>query len=240
MTAGSELFSNEPKENMSSSGFLFGVFAKYWQPGAVKTRLAATVGPEAAASLHRAFLATVLQRFRSLAATRILCFAPADRTEEFARLAGADWQLQPQSAGDLGERMASFFRTSFERGCERVVLIGSDSPTLPVACVRQAYELLATHRVVLGPSDDGGYYLIGTSENVPLIFQNIPWSGPLVLAETLRRLEFARIPVAQLPPWYDVDDFEDLRRLAVELRAPSHEPLWDLSDAVNSALGLGY
>jgi glycosyltransferase A (GT-A) superfamily protein (DUF2064 family) len=119
--------------------------------------------------------------------------------------------------------MAEYFRSAFERGCERVVLIGADSPTLPVEYVSQAFRELETHSVVLGPSVDGGYYLVGAARSVPPIFHGVAWSTHHVWEQTLRLLEATRIPVAQLSPWYDVDDIEDLRRLAQDLEPPTDE-----------------
>lgn len=214
-----------------------GIFAKYWQAGAVKTRLAKDVGVESAAALQRVFLSTLLQRLAATPAARVLSFAPSNRRAEFAQLAGSVWHLEPQPMGDLGQRMAAYFHSAFERGCDRVVLIGSDSPTLPTDFVNQAFERLATHSVVLGPSADGGYYLVGASHAVPPIFEGVNWSTCDVWDQTLRLLDAARVPVAQLPPWYDVDHVEDLCRLAAELKHDAGEDLRELTAAVNAALG---
>ncbi len=222
---------------MPSSTHRLGIFAKYWQAGAVKTRLAQSIGEESAAALHLTFLRTLLHRFAALPVSRVLSFSPLDRRAEFAGLAGSVWEIEPQSAGDLGQRMAAFFQAAFEQGCERVVLIGSDSPTLPVAYITQAFEHLATHPVVLGPSADGGYYLVGASHRVPPIFSGVAWSTCEVWKQTLHLLEAAQIPVAELPPWYDVDDIEDLCRLAAALKRDAAEDLRELAAAVNAALG---
>jgi rSAM/selenodomain-associated transferase 1 len=219
------------------------VFAKYWQPGAVKTRLARGIGAESAAALHRQFLRTLLQRFSAVAAARVLVYSPAERERDFAGLAeGArdSWQLEPQSAGDLGQRMAACFQSAFRQGCERVVLIGSDSPTLPVSWITQAFDELATYPVVLGPSSDGGYYLVGASRTVPPIFEDIRWGTDAVWDQTLRRLDAAGIPVALLAAWYDVDEVEDLRRLAAELSREAEDDLRELTAVVNAALGTSH
>jgi rSAM/selenodomain-associated transferase 1 len=162
---------------------LLGIFAKHWQPGEVKTRLAASIGPEAAARLHRVFVETLLQRMAGVAGKCVLAYWPSERHGEFAALVreaaypfalldpsaaplASPWQLVPQSPGDLGARMEHFFQASFASGADRVVIIGSDSPTLPIEYVRQAFDELRRSDVVLGPSDDGGYYLLGLARNV--------------------------------------------------------------------------
>ena len=116
--------------------------------------------------------------------------------------------------------MQNFFHSSFGRGAERVVLLGSDSPNLPKEFVSQAFQMLASHKVVvLGPADDGGYYLIGLAlAPVPPIFEGIAWSTPTVWDQTVAILRANEIPFACLPTWYDVDRLADLRRLACDLQ----------------------
>lgn len=203
-----------------------GMFAKYWQPGAVKTRLANRVGIQAASDLYREFVRCLAARFRHCGHRRVLAYWPAERSGEFFSLAGANWSCVPQSAGDLGVRMHRFFTDSFAAGATRVVLIGSDSPTLPVAYVELAFDLLETHTVVLGPARDGGYYLLGMTSAESDIFHNIAWSTPLVWRQTVTRLEAAGTSFAQLPEWYDVDDLDDLRQLRDELHEQSADPTW--------------
>ena len=216
---------------------LLGIFAKYWQPGSVKTRLAAAIGAEQAARLQLEFLRTLLRRFAPISAARVLAYSPRQRESDFASLAGSVWEIAPQSSGDLGERMDSFFRSALACGYNQVVLIGSDSPTMPFQFIEQAFELLATHSVVLGPSDDGGYYLIGASKDSPPTFIGIDWGTPRVYGQTLSRLVSAQIPVAQLPPWYDVDEIEDLQRISQELQGNRDAMFSELAVVVRDALG---
>lgn len=191
----------------------FGIFAKYWQPGKVKTRLAASVGDAEASGLYRRFLDTTLRRFGNAAQRRVLAYTPPERRSEFAALADDAWHLEPQAAGDLGRRMQRYFAEAFRSGAERVVLIGSDSPTLPLEYVTDAFDLLKTFPVVLGPADDGGYYLVGAAGAVPPIFAGVAWSTPLVWSQTQSRLQAAGIRCGVLPAWYDVDDLAGLRRM---------------------------
>ena len=205
-----------------------GIFAKYPQPGRVKTRLAASIGDESACRLYRAFVETLLARFAHVGNQRVLAFSPPERRAEFEALGGPCWQLAEQSTGDLGQRMQRYFKDAFERGASRVVLLGSDSPTLPVEYVERAFRLLKEVPVVLGPSDDGGYYLIGAAGQVPPIFDDIAWSSEAVWGQTTNRLRSLGQDFRELPPWYDVDDEEDLRRLKNELSdEPSSEGATD-------------
>ncbi|MFV1965415.1 MAG: TIGR04282 family arsenosugar biosynthesis glycosyltransferase [Pirellulaceae bacterium] len=215
-----------------------GIFAKYWEPGTVKTRLAAAIGRNRASNLYRSFLECLIERFARSGERRELCYWPKTRHEEFAELAPGDWMLRPQSDGDLGMRMHLFFTEAFREGNQRVVLIGSDSPTLPVELVHEAFERLNHHDVVLGPSEDGGYYLVGSSLRPPPIFGRIDWSTPSVWEQTVGQLQAKGCSYAQLPRWYDVDELKDLERLRLELEhLASTDRGWsDLRDAVDEAL----
>jgi len=214
-----------------------GVFAKFWDPGKVKTRLAKSIGGAIAARLHYSFLRTVLLRFADQADRRVLVYSPADRREDFAVLAGDSWQLEPQGEGELGHRMESFFARQHTSSERRTVVLGSDSPNLPRERVRQAFDRLADHSVVLGPSDDGGYYLLGLRGGVPPIFDDIAWGTSQVWSQTLTRLEAAGTSVSTLPPWYDVDEPHDLARLRCDLQGDQTEPeLAALSATVEQVL----
>ena len=197
-----------------------GVFAKYWQPGTVKTRLAATIGDAGASRLYKQFVKTLLADSTRLPTDVCWSYAPADTREEFVDLAAGRWELTPQADGNLGQRMSAFFHAALASGSQRVVLIGSDSPTLPVLHVREAFSQLESHDVVLGPSDDGGYYLIGAAGQVPAVFDQITWSTPRVWPQTIERLEHAGVRYFVLPPWYDVDDHNDLDRFAPRADRP--------------------
>jgi rSAM/selenodomain-associated transferase 1 len=196
----------------------FGIFAKYWEPGKVKTRLAAALGPDKASQIYRLFVSTLVSRFRGCADSRVLCFTPQEQADAFASLAGAGWIARPQTEDNLGTRMASFFEDCFRKGADRVVLIGSDSPTMPVEFVESAFRLLRENDVVLGPTDDGGYYLAGASRNISGIFQDIDWSTSRVWEQTVARLDDLRLSYKSLPQWYDVDELTDLIRLRDEMR----------------------
>ena len=128
----------------------------------------------------------------------------------------------PQSGADLGERLQETFRRLFARGFRRVVVMGSDSPTLPVAMLKGAFAALGhAGDVVLGPAEDGGYYLVGATRLLPSMFEKIPWGTDRVMGATLAALELCGARHAVLPPWYDVDLPRDLERVR---RALSRRP----------------
>ena len=217
-----------------------GVFAKYWQPGTVKTRLAASIGHQSAADLYRLLLELVLDRAtQEFSGKRILAFSPPDQKAAFDELVGAEWQLKAQSQGNLGARMSHFFECAFADNSSKVVLLGSDSPDLPAGTITNAFRALDVATVVLGPSEDGGYYLIGMREFVPQVFHDIDWSTGRVYKQTTARLT-PDVNWQALPMWYDVDEVVDLRRLRTTLANDDvhHSDLFErLGDVIDKALG---
>ena len=196
------------------------LFAKKPEPGKVKTRLQSELGAEAAARLYRAFLldcATELAA--SQAATKVIAYAPADAVgsmrDLLAEVGEFAYAAQPET--DLGGRMEALVQWGFAAGNDRVVLLGSDSPSLPAAYIDRAFELLREREVVLGPSTDGGYYLVGRRVGASRIFSDVAWSTGAVLAQTLERLEGQSLGL--LPPWYDVDTPAEAGWLKVHLQA---------------------
>ncbi len=201
------------------AGAVLGVFAKRPDPGRVKTRLAAATSPAWAARLADALLRDTLDRLAALPLRRALAYDPPDAADFFANLAAERFELEPQAPGDLGQRLEAFVRARLAEGAERVVSVGTDSPTVPVAWIIQAVELLDSADVVLGPATDGGYYLIGCARRVPPVFAGVSWGGPTVLAETVARLAAPAWRLALLPPWYDVDTLADWHTLRGHIRA---------------------
>ena len=211
----------------SSSSCVLGLFARWPEPGRVKTRLARDSSPTWAARVAEAFLRDLVERLAQIEARHVLAYAPPTEEASFAALVRDRFALWAQPEGHLGERMEGFFRGQMETGRERVVLVGSDSPTLPLDAITQAFQELRTADVVLGPATDGGYYLIGCARRVPAVFQNVDWSSPHVLADTITCLVNDVGRVAVLPPWYDVDTIQDwwmLRGHIMALRRAGHDP----------------
>jgi len=200
---------------------MLGLFAKVWDPGTVKTRLAKTLGNDKAAQIYFELLSLHLSRFADSADHRAVAYSPATKESEtrFEELISQlnprpNWSLVPQVESDLGTRMSRFFQQQFEASGNqvRVVVIGSDAPRLTCDIVDEAFELLATHDVVYGPSTDGGYYLVGLSKNSEEIFQGIDWSTEKVLEQSLGKCKANGLSVAQLPALTDIDHEEDLVR----------------------------
>ncbi len=213
---------------------IFGLFAKQPIPGKVKTRLAADIGPDAAAGLYAAFLADLTDRFPTTADRRIIGYSPANdiATQYFRELSGGRYELWAQPEASLGERMSAFFREMLQandtaeqpNGTEgqresHVVLVGSDSPTLPVALVESALAALDRSDCVIGPAPDGGYYLIGLRRWAAGLFDNVDWGGAQVLEQTVRNITAHSFSLHLLPPWYDVDTLADLYGLRGHLAA---------------------
>lgn len=205
-----------------------GVFAKHWTPGQVKTRLAGSIGNEQAAEVYRSFVETTLVRLNQLQLTRTLAISPPNHREAFESIA-TGWNITNQSDGDLGERMLRFFAGRFQEGHERVVLLGTDSPHVPLEYVEEAFELLIENEAVFGPTEDGGYYLVGLSRRTDHLFEDIPWSTPKVWPTTKLRLQEAGMSHATVSAWYDVDTREDLERLGVDLKHSEESALRELS-----------
>jgi rSAM/selenodomain-associated transferase 1 len=182
----------------------------------VKTRLVPALGRAGAARLHAAFAEDLCAALAPRFALTIAC-APDAARPYFRGLARRyRVALLPQGEGDLGARMRRMATAALARA-SRVVIVGSDLPTLPPHLIEAAFAALRRRRIVLGPSLDGGYYLIGLRAPVPDVFTRMPWGGPRVLERTLARLRRARIVPALLPCWYDVDTPADVALLARHL-----------------------
>jgi rSAM/selenodomain-associated transferase 1 len=124
-----------------------------------------------------------------------------------------------QAGEDLGERLANISEALFSRGATAVVLCDSDSPTLPGRYIREAFLRIGEADVVVGPCDDGGYYLIGMRRFTPCLFSDIPWSSAHVTQRTVEAAERLNLSVSLLEPWYDIDTAADLDRLCHEVAA---------------------
>ena len=177
------------------------IFARLPVPGKVKTRLIPAVGEEGAARIYARLLAHTVEVARASGLDFELRVTGGE-VAAFHDLFGAETQVVDQGGGDLGEKMA--------RVDAPALLIGSDCPGLSVPLLQAAAGALADRRVVLGPANDGGYYLIGFTEPVPFLFEDMEWSTPRVLPETLTRLAARGHGPAILPELADIDTPEDL------------------------------
>lgn len=213
------------------------IFAKYPEPGAVKTRMVPPLSPDEAAALHRASLLTICERVHWLNQYEIIVVGtPDERVIDLSRLvADTVTECRPQGDGDLGQRLASATDRALGDGADGVILLGADSPTLPARVLADAATNLIRHDAVLGPTDDGGYYLLGLRQPQPALFERIDWGGAHVADQTRERATAAGLDLHELPSWYDLDRFDDLIRAAPDLarladdeRLPTVRALRDL------------
>jgi rSAM/selenodomain-associated transferase 1 len=190
-------------------------FVKYPTPGKVKTRLAQEVGSDQAVELYKCFVEDVVTLLDRLNIHFKFYFYPADARKRFMSWLGQKYDYVPQVGTDLGKRMQSAFSHAFEEGFRRAVIIGSDIPDLPEDFLRQAFWEMDTHDVVLGPANDGGYYLVGFTRKgfLPEAFENVAWSSDSVFEQTVSILKQNRRRVCLLPQWYDVDTLADFASL---------------------------
>jgi len=201
--------------NVEAGRRILGIFAKWPESGKVKTRLAQAVSPQWAAEIARAFLLDTLHRLRDLPVEKVVVFAPSSQQAAFAALIPPGLSLAPQVDGNLGERLHAFFADTHDP----TVVIGTDSPSLPVSLIDQAFQSLQTVDVVIGPATDGGYYLLGCRGHHPALFHGIDWSTSRVTQQTTERLRQLGLSLAVLPPWYDVDTSDDWQTLLGHLAA---------------------
>ena len=205
------------------------VMTKAPQAGRVKTRLVPPLTPEQAAELNKCFLRDTAAAISSACsrsetatgACGIAVYTPVGAESAYTDILPADFSLLPQRGEKFGERLYFAVEDLFNCGFESVCLIDSDSPTVPAENFQKAIELLSMSedRVVLGPSDDGGYYLIGVKKPHRHLFDQIDWSTERVLIQTMQRATEIGLELKLLPTGYDVDDGVSLHRLRKELLA---------------------
>ena len=199
------------------------VFAKNPIPNEVKTRLIPLFSPEQAAALYTAFLIDWCETLAELSdVDLVIAYTPPEAESDLQALIGDDVIYISQIGADLGERLTSATLWAAKQGYTKILFVGSDSPTLPISYISQAITRLDSQDTVIGPSTDGGYYLIGFSAaalttTVPHVFEEIAWSTAKVLKQTVRRIHSAEATLGLLPPWYDIDTAEDLAFLQAHI-----------------------
>ncbi len=200
------------------------LFAKAPIAGRVKTRLQPPLTAQQAADLHLAFVLDAWEALKTIPDISLHLYRdeawpngdePADREN-----------CGLQHGEDLGARMLHCFDELQARGHNRVLIVGSDSPTLPAAYLEEGLEKLNDADTVLGPSEDGGYYAVGCRETRPGMFAGVSWSTRSTRAETERAFDREGLRYRELPEWYDIDTEKDLRRLAGEHNLPARTKAW--------------
>ena len=199
------------------------VFVKYPEPGKVKTRLAAKIGNALAADIYSYFVQETFFVMKQVkTAEKFVAFSPQEREKDFFQFFKSEGTWFPQlKSQSLGDRIHHAMNYVLQQGYRRVVAIGTDSPSLPAEYVAQALEELKKHDTVVGPSEDGGYYLIGARKAPKELFQQIDWSTDKVFEQTIARTKEYDLSVQILPAWYDVDDIETLVKLSHQVKFPA-------------------
>jgi rSAM/selenodomain-associated transferase 1 len=192
------------------------IFTRFPRPGCTKTRLIPVLGPKGACRLHRDLtekvVAQVLRARKNYPLLMEIHFSGGSR-KQMAGWLGRDFEYVLQAEGDIGVRMRLAFQKAFRRGWKQVVLIGSDIPDLTAAIIRESFEGLTNHDLVLGPARDGGYYLIGLKADRPELFgPSILWGSEEVLKNTLITADQLGLSAALLERLRDVDRPEDLTK----------------------------
>lgn len=190
-------------------------FVKYPEKGQVKKRLSMRLGEDVTAELYRNFVLDSLSALEKCGVQFLVYFHPPDSQKKFIEWLGKGYTYMPQQGDDLGQRMRNGFINMFDKNYQGVIIIGSDSPDLPGAFIDEALVSLQTHDVVIGPSFDGGYYLIGFKHDVflPEAFDGIRWGTETVFSETITIVKNEGLRLYLLPRWNDIDTYNDLEGL---------------------------
>jgi rSAM/selenodomain-associated transferase 1 len=189
----------------------------------VKTRLAPRLPPALRSQLYQAFLADKLAAVRAVQGARCaILYTPSTSRAWFEHFAGPEVELYPQCGGALGARIVGAFAALFDDYADGVILTDSDTPNLPQPYLQASVEALRSGcELVLGPTADGGYYLVGLQSAQPAIFEGVAWSSRSTLLDTVKGAERIGVHPHLLPAWYDIDEPLDLERLVRELASDS-------------------
>ncbi|MDD5408721.1 MAG: TIGR04282 family arsenosugar biosynthesis glycosyltransferase [Candidatus Omnitrophica bacterium] len=194
------------------------VFAKEPKAGKVKTRLQGYLSKKMCVKLYKAFLTDTLELARGLKCfDKVLAYTSTARQPEYLRTIAGGFLFYKQTGRGLGERMHNAFKFARRMNSHKTVLIGSDSPNLPAKYIKEAYGRLDKSDIVLGPSQDGGYYLIGLKEPCGMLFKGIKWGSETVFDNTVKNAENTGKKLSILEKWYDVDDYAGLALLKKDL-----------------------
>ncbi len=208
------------------------IFLRLPRPGEVKTRLARTLGSEAAMQVYRGCAEHLLGETEKLPSSIVkhIYYTPRKDEEDVKRWAGSRFRFRPQVGRDLGNRLKTAFRDQFRRGMERVIVVATDVPDLSASDIEEAVVALNGADLVIGPSTDGGYYLIGMTEFQPTLFDNISWSTEVVYEQTLVTARELGLRVHNLRSLDDIDTEGDLRRWEARSESGKHERITSLRE----------
>lgn len=240
MNASRRILHPENPNPASASRCALALVTKAPRAGDVKTRLSPPLTAEEAATLNVCFLRDMATSIGKAGreAQGIACFTPAGAAEFYRDILPEYFQLIAQRDGELGARLIGAVEDLLAVGFAGVCLINSDSPTVPATVFAEAVQILASpgQRIVLGPSDDGGYYLIGMRQLHSRLFEDIAWSTEQVLVQTHERATEVGLEVHLLPACYDVDDRKALEKLCRDLLGPEPSIAPDVAPATRAFL----
>ena len=201
------------------------IMAKAPRPGTVKTRLTSRLSPDAGTDFYCCLLEDTLALASSLKRVEVAIICPESDVNALAQLAGGQAKIVAQKGEGLAAGLTSVFAQFTGGQQRRVIAFNSDSPHLPRSVLENAFETLAAHDVVVGPTQDGGYYLVGAKASYPTLFANDGMGTASALERLLSRTRSLGLSVGLAEPFYDIDVAEDLTRLAEELRqSPERAP----------------
>jgi rSAM/selenodomain-associated transferase 1 len=196
------------------------LFVKYPENGGVKTRLAKSIGDAAAVSLYKCFVEDILSSLQGLNAHIWICYYPESAKDDMDIWLGSSYFYVLQKGGNLGKRMQHCFKSSFDKGFEKTIVLASDIPEISENIINNAFKILEDKDAVIGPSYDGGYYLAGFNKKsyTTEIFDDISWSTKFVYEETLRKIEAYNLQYSVLDKINDMDTIEDIRKFSIRNR----------------------
>jgi rSAM/selenodomain-associated transferase 1 len=202
----------------SGSDRVLVIMAKAPRPGAVKTRLASRLSASAVADFYRCLLQDTLTLARSLSDVDVAIMCPAPDVSELIQFAGPETTVVAQKGEGLAAGLISVFAHFAQHRTRRIIAFNSDSPHLPPVVLENAFETLSAHDLVVGPTHDGGYYLVGAKASHPDLFANDGMGTSSALDRLLLRAQSQDLSLGFAPPFYDIDVAEDLARISEELR----------------------
>ncbi len=199
-----------------------GIMARFPVPGQAKTRLAAALGPTGAATFYNVCARLVFREIAQLPAgvKKYIFVTGAGSIRNITKWAGSGYIARRQAGDGLGDRLQHAFEYLFTHKANRAIIVASDVPDISANLVIKALIALQSHDIVLGPSHDGGYYLIGMCKPHPVLFQGITWGSAEVLAQTLAAIETSHLSLHMMPTLIDIDTFDDYRLWQANRRRP--------------------
>jgi rSAM/selenodomain-associated transferase 1 len=217
--------SNETMVRSSGVDRVLVIMAKAPRPGTVKTRLTPGLSAETVTAFYRCLLGDTLGLARSLTSVEVAIMCPEPDVNELERLVGEEVSVVAQNGEGLAAGLTSVFAHFGEDHPRRIIAFNSDSPHLPRPILEGAFEMLSAHDVVVGPTTDGGYYLVGAKTFHPALFASDGMGTSSALERLLSSAQALELSVGLVDPFYDIDVADDLVRLAAELRlAPMRAP----------------